>query len=948
MRPGDLIAFKEGLFGIKAPHNLAIFLERRKRKKEFLLVVHTVKGRRDIKPEQVAGRKFTANVDPGLDEEAMTARLKDLVKEAEGGALDQRQGTEADLDERKVWERLVNEVEAPETVERLAERMAEGGGATKADVRRMQKLLDRCRRTGVGFFERHERATWAPIPVATFKGFLAVMERLNVLRKKLIVLETVEDDSGEPWETWRGVRPDEADLDAEEEALLAAVADAMRRFVEEDRWPDDVTPPGVGVHTLVGQSYHRFIDWFARDWTTVRGVTLSSAMVQFLVDAGLETTQDAIRLIARRRVHASDGFTWKTPEDIENWAERYEEPAAAAEKDPALYAHREDLRGLETYTIDPPDAKDFDDAVSLVPRDDGGATLWVHIADVSHYVEKDSRLDHHARERATSVYLPTGVLPMLPARLSDDLCSLREEVDRFAMSVALDIDPDGRVTGARPTESVIRVDRNMHYDQVLEKIEAGDNVFAELRALADRMDAHRRGLAIETGELRIRFAEEEAAVLARMEGLAEDGRGEEGAPAEAGDAADTATPTGDAPPADAMDPGLSIQIKYASPATKLIETFMVAANEAVSRFVADHEVPVPYRCHPLPDRNKVERLVGQAHTLGLDLTFDLPDVDRGDDDAEVDAKADEGPSILDQLQSGKLQLGGFAASETIGSKAEEEEVEDEDEAAADLRPSFTGLAQLSEADQEAWLAPFREALRKVNAIEDDRMRELASMKVLQTLGRALYTPRNLGHFGLGSVSYAHFTSPIRRYPDLVLHRQLRWVLRKARGLDVPEDPPHAAEHLDTLCDTCTAQAEAAERLERGLKDCCMVFESRREEWSKRLQGMVNGITPGGLFLSLPGELEARLPSHDLPGGPYDVDDYESMMFKARLPGGGARVAADPEEEARLPLDWREMQDPDTGEVREVRVRLGDRVPVQIKERDFVEGKVSVRLAGSLG
>lgn len=937
MRPGDLVEFKDGLFGIQAPRNLGIFLERRKRKKDYFAVLVTVKGTKEVKPEQLTKRRFHAAVDPAADEADLVARLGDLIAQAGSGKLETEPEAGEGPSERELWERLVGHGTEPRSVEAWAALLHERE-PTKGEVRRIGDVLERCRRPGVGFFERAERGLWAPIGVDERKAFQHAMEAVGRLRRALVRVEEVEDDSGETWERLLGIDPDQAGLDQEARALLEQVGAAMADAVLYDRWRDEVTAPGARIHTLAGQQYHRALDHLARDWTGVVTTSRSSILVQFLVDTRLVSVQDAIRLIAQRRVLATPGMAWTTPDDVEARADKAAAPEDALRADQDAYAHREDLRELETYTIDPPDAKDFDDAVSLRMHDDGSATLWVHIADVSHYVQKDDLLDRHARERATSVYLPTGVLPMLPHRLSDDLCSLREATDRFAMTVRLDVASDGTVTAETPMESVIRVDRNLSYHDVDGAIERKERPFHDLNALAERMRALRRGLDIETGELRIRFAEEAAQEAARRERLEED------------DAATAPAVPGAPGNADPVI-GLHIQVKHGSPATRLIETFMVAANEAVSRFVARNGVPVPYRCHPLPERAKAERFTAQAKVIGIDVAIELPErapgtgTDDGDDEAD-----DEGPSILEQLASGKMQLGGFAASETVGSRRDDDG-EDEDDAATakpgDDKPSIVGLAQLDDAEREAWLAPFREALARVEAVEDEGLRGLAYMKMLGTLGRAFYTPRNLGHFGLGSVSYAHFTSPIRRYPDLVLHRQLRWVLRREKGLSVPDEPPHAGEHLESLCEISSRQAEAAERLERDLLACCMTFESRRPEWNEALRAMVNGVAPGGVFLTLPGELEARLSMRDLPGGPYEADEYGAYLFRAVLPGGrGAHAEPDAEEAARLAdLPWRELEDPDSGELREVRIRLGDRVRVRIRERDFVEGKVAVSLSG---
>ncbi|HWG90156.1 MAG TPA: RNB domain-containing ribonuclease, partial [Candidatus Thermoplasmatota archaeon] len=202
---------------------------------------------------------------------------------------------------------------------------------------------------------------------------------------------------------------------------------------------------------------------------------------------------------------------------------------------------------------------------------------------------------------------------------------------------------------------------------------------------------------------------------------------------------------------------------------------------------------------------------------------------------------------------------------------------------------------------------------------------------LGCMGRALYTTRNIGHFGLGSECYCHFTSPIRRYPDLIVHRQLRWVLRGKQG-----DMPHSHEGLDILAVHCSEQGSAAEGLERSVVDSAMVFISRDGSWEGVQPGQVNGITKGSVFLSLPRGLEARVASSDVPGGPYDVDEYDSMLFV----GSASRTEVQEEVTAK---NWRELYNEARGEVVRVRLRLGDEVPVTIAGRDYVDGRVAAKL-----
>jgi exoribonuclease R len=476
---------------------------------------------------------------------------------------------------------------------------------------------------------------------------------------------------------------------------------------------------------------------------------------------------------------------------------------------------------------------------------------------------------------------------MLPPRLSNDLCSLEEGKDRHALTVRMRYDKAGKLVEEEAMESVIRVAGNVTYAQALEGMVAGEeNEFARMRAFADRIDAHRRGLAIETSERKIHLTPE----------------------------------------------GVAHSEKYGTPATRMIETFMVAANEAVARILTRENVPLLYRCHPLPDRASVERFNAQCATMEVPVRIELPARE-----AAPDAAPQE--SILDQLKRGKLQLvgGGFrmdpaafrrgvALAEAAGAPEPEP-----DDAAPPAPPPLRGLAQLAPDEQDAWLAPFRAALAKVEAMEEPALRGLVYMKTLGCMGRAFYTPQNLGHFGLGSTCYCHFTSPIRRYPDLVVHRQLRWLLRGKQG-----PMPHDAASLDILAGHTSEQGAGAESLERGVVDAALVFASREERWAGPQRALVNGITRGGAFMSLEGGLEARVATSDIPGGPYSVDEHDSRLFV----GTQERAELAAEVTAK---NWREYVDPDTDAVELVRLRLGDRVSVEIKARDYVDGRVAARL-----
>ena len=871
MKPGDLVEFKAGLFGVQPPHNLGIYLERVKRKGAFFVVLHTLRGKQEVKGENVTGRKLQARLSPDeLEKGDLTPRLKQLIEEVTKGKVKDEARAEGATD-RDLWQRVKDREGAPATPEELAAAFFETKTPSRPQVGEIRKILESCREPGVGYFEREpgREERWRPITRAEHVSFHREKDGLARLRNKLVLVEEVEDEeTGYLRTVYKGVPIGEAQLDEEDRARLAFVADAMKDFVLHDRFTGKATLGASGKHTLDGFSLFPWLKFLALDWTGSERVSISSTFVELLVDLDLLGLDDAVELVARRKVLMHPNFAWETRDDTVRAADRATASVAAE--------GRVDLRARTCYTIDPPDARDHDDAVGVEWHENGDATLWVHIADVSHYVTPESTLDHDARKRATSVYLPTGVLPMLPPRLSNDLCSLEPQQDRYAMSVRMRFDADGKLLEEEAMESVIRVTENVPYPEALRRMEAEpDGEFARMRRLADKLDAHRRNLAIETSERRIRLTSDNVEHVEKM----------------------------------------------GTPATRLIETFMVAANEAVARILTKEKVPLLYRCHPLPDRASIARFNAQCETMEVPIRIEPPEP------AEKPAAKQE-MSLLDALKKGgKVDLlsGGFALQD------EDDDAAADADAEAPPQPALVGLAQLPPEEQEAWLTPFRRALVAVRDIQDPALQGLVFVKTLGTMGRAFYTPANLGHFGLGSVCYCHFTSPIRRYPDLVVHRQLRWLLRGKQG-----PMPHDNASLDILAAHTSEQGAAAEALERGVVDSAMVFASRDERWTGPQRALVNGITRGGAFMSMEGGLEARVATADIPGGPYSVDEFDSMLFVSSV----ERAEMSEEITAK---NWRERVDPDSEEIKLVRIRLGDRATIAISGRDYVEGRVAAKL-----
>lgn len=455
-------------------------------------------------------------------------------------------------------------------------------------------------------------------------------------------------------------------------------------------------------------------------------------------------------------VAAELGLPERFPEEVRREARSSASAAVSARG-------RTDLRDRFAITIDPADARDFDDAIDVEPEDGGGWTLRVHIADVAAYVPSGGHLDGEARARGTSVYLPDRVIPMLPEELSNGACSLRPGEDRLARTVTMRFDPSGERVGLDVEPTVIRSRRRLTYGEA-DALIRGDNrddselqghfrPALELARVLRRKMRQRGALDIEGREFSVAWDE--------------DGR-----------------------PA-----GFNRQVQTES--HRLIEVFMVEANRAVADYCGWSSLPVLYRVHPDPDEDARERLDGRLREIGV-----------------------EPPQ------------------------------------SASIHP-----AQMSEM-----MARF-----------DGALADLVAEAVLRSLRKAEYSPSNDGHFGLALHSYMHFTSPIRRYPDLLVHQVLT-------ALDAGRTP--AVEDIGQLAADCSHRERRAERAERmSVELVALDYLSRRGGMS--LDGVVTGVADFGSFVRL-----FDVPAEGLVPGRF-VDSASSSF---RRKGAEVRVvveAADP-------------------------------------------------------
>lgn len=428
-------------------------------------------------------------------------------------------------------------------------------------------------------------------------------------------------------------------------------------------------------------------------------------------------------------------------------------------------AGRRDLRDVQMVTIDGEDAKDLDDAVSLT-KDGEFYQLGVHIADVTNYVQENSALDWEAKERGTSVYLVDRVIPMLPHKLSNGICSLNAGENRLALSCLMTIDQKGEVVSHEITESVIKVDRRMSYTSVKKILEDKDEEqikeYAELVPMFERMRelaSILRGKRKKRGSIDFDFPETKMIL------------DKEGHPVE-------------------------IKPYDRNVATKIIEDFMLIANETVAQHFYWLELPFVYRTHDTPDPEKIDKLSTFIRNFGYFLKSRQEEVH---------------PKELQKL-----------------------------------------LANAENTPEEA----------------------LISRLTLRSMKQAKYTIDCTGHFGLACQYYCHFTSPIRRYPDLQIHRiikeQIRGKLNEKRIEHYNEILPEVAKHSSEM----ERRADEAERETDKLKKA----EYMEERIGEIYEGVISSITSWGIYVELPNTIEGMIHVSMLPGDYfyYDEASYEMV------------------------------------------------------------------------
>ena len=448
---------------------------------------------------------------------------------------------------------------------------------------------------------------------------------------------------------------------------------------------------------------------------------------------------------------AEFGLPYSYPENVEAAADKIPDEIPAEE-----IAKREDFRRVTTFTIDPKDAKDFDDALSI--RSLGGG-LWevgVHIADVTHYVKEGTVIDKEAERRATSVYLVDRTIPMLPERLCNLLCSLRPDEEKLAYSVIFQMNDKAEIQASRIVHTVIKSDRRFTYEEAQQVIETGEGDYKyellELDRLAKLLREKRMaGGALEFDRVEVKFEIDE-----------------KGKP-------------------------LRVYFKESKDANKLVEEFMLLANRTVAEAIG--KVPkgkkakvFPYRIHDLPDPAKLDTLAQFIGRFGYKLR-------------------------------------------TAGNRS-------------DLSKSINRM------------------LDDVKGKKEQNLIETVSIRAMQ---KACYSTHNIGHYGLGFEYYTHFTSPIRRYPDMMVHRLLTKYLDE-HGRTVSE------KKYEALCEHSSAMEQLAANAERASIKYKQV-EFMQEHVGQVYDGVISGVTEWGLYVELnENKCEGMIPIRDLDDDYYEYDE----------------------------------------------------------------------------
>jgi exoribonuclease R len=738
--------------------------------------------------------------------------------------------------------------------------------------------------------------------------------------------------------------------------LFNSICHWMQDFVKRDDWGKDKGPGGSHMVKLDSFDPKRYMVELARLVTGLKKVSYSTLFTSFLIIMGYWTIEKAAGAYIERFV-ITKKFEFKL-----GYPRVFDEKLLSRKADTNNkneLKKRVDMRDLFTVTVDPVDAKDFDDAISM-EKDGNKTVLYVHIADVSHYVAKGSPLDREAFYRCTSVYLPDTVLPMLPEILSNDYCSLREKVDRFAVSTKMVYDENMILVDFEIFTSVINVDLNLSYDMVL------DYYHRELEPYSDWIDFSRalRGkrnqLKLETSEMKIHIRENK----------------------------------------------VEKKMKKGNKATEMIECFMVSTNEVVAMYVTSFTANTVYRVHSLPDTSGLERFNSIVERLGLGLKkfddkfakkkneqskdYQYPASENmhssyefnirieGDvDDGLIKAMGMNGISVEGKEEKWKngMKTGPY---DRTGFQKRLKEIllkKDEDKNNGNYVEKMKNIIQehigtLIDLDKREYLLDnINNVLEDINnSEEDERLKELLNISILRILSLAIYSPENIGHFGLASDCYSHFTSPIRRYADLVVHRNIKTIKEnqsekcsdemeetipinsnKDNHIDNPKNNhqynhQYNHENNNTLTDEeafsvserCSEQSRNADKFEHVINDVCTCMDIMFDDdyLGSSHQGIVSGIIAGGVFVDLGSGVEGFIPRKKITRERIYLNEKETeLIIESNI------------DSYKNANKWKKKnkKGKSSDDSKRVLLGIGDKILVKIKKISIEKGQFEFRI-----
>ncbi len=514
-----------------------------------------------------------------------------------------------------------------------------------------------------------------------------------------------------------------------------------------------IVPDGTKMHTdfyvpkerLNGATDGDKVIFKLRDWPA-KAKNPYAAIVEVLGRSGENTAE-------MHAIVAEFGFDTKFEDEVEQAADQFPTKISAAE-----IAKREDFRGITTFTIDPADAKDFDDALSFQTLPNGNVEIGVHIADVSHFVTPGDIIDQEAVARATSVYLVDRTIPMLPERLSNELCSLRPHEESLTFSAIFELDAQGIVKKYRFAKTVIYSDHRFSYEDAQEVIENKTGTYAKELETMNNIGLKLRNARYENGAINFETTEFRFVLD------------------------DQGTPTAVIP-------------KVRKDAHKMIEEYMLLANKYVAMhlYTKNDKTPLPYRVHEEPSDEKITEFAETAAEFGY---------------------------------------------------------------------------KIDTSSYKAYSKSINEMVAKIEGtMEGDILQPLA----IRSMEKAYYTSKKIGHFGLAFDYYAHFTSPIRRYPDLITHRMLQDYLTKKKSFDYGE-----VEKMASHSSKQEQKATSAERASIKYKQVEYMANFKGEEFD----GVISGVTDWGIFVEIvENKCEGMVRLRDMKG-----DHYNFLPEKKKVVG----------------------------------------------------------------